>query len=106
MHSFAEFINAKPREIAICYSATQGLGVLSTCIDWVDRRKIIFDDYNFQIIDSGIKRILSDSAFNDRKNMCDQSAEKMGLECLCDRDIIDENLASIVTIISGFKFNI
>ena len=50
----------------------------------------LFDDYNFQIIDSGIKRILSDSAFNDRKNMCNQSAEKMGLEYLCDRDMIDE----------------
>ena len=45
--SFAEFINAEPQEIAICYSATQGLGVLATSIDWLVRRKIVFDDYNF-----------------------------------------------------------
>ena len=45
--SFADFINAKPSEIAICYSATQGLGELSTSINWLNRRKIIFDDYNF-----------------------------------------------------------
>ena len=46
-NSFADLINAKPQEVAICYSATQGLGVLSTSIDWLDRRKIISDDYNF-----------------------------------------------------------
>ena len=45
--SFAEFINAEPQEIAICYSATQGLGVLATSIDWRNRCKIISDDYNF-----------------------------------------------------------
>ena len=50
----------------------------------------LFDDYNFQIIDSGVKRILSDSAFNDRKEMCNQSAEKMGLKYLCNKDKIDE----------------
>ena len=50
----------------------------------------LFDDYSFQIIDSGKKRILSDSAFNDRKKMCNQSAEKMNLQYLCDKDKIDE----------------
>ncbi len=45
--SFAEFIGAKPHEIAICYAATQALGVLSSCFDYADRPVIVFDDYSF-----------------------------------------------------------
>ena len=57
----------------------------------------LFNDYSFQIIDSGKKRILSDSAFNDRKKMCNKSAEKMSLQYLCEKDKIgekDKNLLS------------
>jgi len=44
---FAQLIGAKPGEIAVCYSATQALGVLSSCFDWRDRPGIVFDDYSF-----------------------------------------------------------
>jgi len=57
----------------------------------------LFNDYSFQIIDSSKKRILSDSAFNDRKKMCNKSAEKMSLQYLCEKDKIgekDKNLLS------------
>lgn len=44
---FAELIGAKPGEIAVCYAATQALGVVSTCFDWRERSTILFDDYSF-----------------------------------------------------------
>lgn len=50
----------------------------------------LFKDYSFQIIDSGKKRILSDSPFNERKELCNKSAKKMGLKYLCDKDMIDQ----------------
>lgn len=44
---FATLIGAKPHEIALCYAATQALGVVSSCFDWRDRQTIVFDDYSF-----------------------------------------------------------
>ena len=44
---FAELIGAKPNEIALCYGATQALGVIASCIDWRDRPAVVFDDYSF-----------------------------------------------------------
>lgn len=46
--SFADFIGAKPLEIAVCYSASQTLGTLTTCFDWHDDRPcVVVDDYAF-----------------------------------------------------------
>ncbi len=46
--SFADFIGAKPGEIAICYSASQAMGTLATCFDWYgDRQYLVVDDYAF-----------------------------------------------------------
>jgi kynureninase len=44
---FAALIGAKPSEIAVCYAATQALGVIASCFDWTDRPAIVFDDYSF-----------------------------------------------------------
>jgi selenocysteine lyase/cysteine desulfurase len=44
---FAELIGAKPSEIALCYGATQALGVVASCFDWKDRPGVVFDDYSF-----------------------------------------------------------
>jgi selenocysteine lyase/cysteine desulfurase len=46
-HSFADFIGAKPNEIAICYAATQALGSLTTCFNWEDKSSVVVDDYSF-----------------------------------------------------------
>ena len=45
--SFADFIGAKPNEIAITYAATQALGTLTTCLDWNDRSSVVVDDFSF-----------------------------------------------------------
>ena len=44
---FAAMIGARPHEIAVCYTATQALGVLASCFDWKERPGIVFDDYSF-----------------------------------------------------------
>lgn len=44
---FAELIGAKPSEIAVCFAATQALGVIASCFDWRERPGIVFDDYSF-----------------------------------------------------------
>ena len=46
-HSFADFIGAKPGEIAICFAATQALGVFTSCFDWEQRPYVVVDDYSF-----------------------------------------------------------
>lgn len=45
--SFADFIGAKPAEIAIAYSASQAMGTLATCFDWQDKPGLVVDDYAF-----------------------------------------------------------
>jgi galactokinase len=64
----------------------------------------LFNDYSFQIIDSGKKRILSDSAFNDRKKMCNKSTEKMSLQYLCEKDKIGEKDKNLLSV-SEFKIS-
>jgi selenocysteine lyase/cysteine desulfurase len=44
---FAALIGANLKEIAICCSATQALGVIASCFDWRERPGIVFDDYSF-----------------------------------------------------------
>ncbi|MXN17808.1 aminotransferase class V-fold PLP-dependent enzyme [Pseudooceanicola sp. GBMRC 2024] len=44
---FATLIGAKPSEIALCYGATQALGVFASCFDYRTRPGIVFDDYSF-----------------------------------------------------------
>jgi selenocysteine lyase/cysteine desulfurase len=44
---FAAMIGAKPGEIALCYAATQSLGVVASCFDWRERPGVVFDDYSF-----------------------------------------------------------
>jgi|TARA_A100001011_G_scaffold83528_1_gene87274 galactokinase len=50
----------------------------------------IFDDYNFLIIDSNTKRILSNSEFNQKKELCLSAAKKMNLKNLCEKEFITE----------------
>jgi kynureninase len=45
--SFAELINARPSEIALCFAASQALGVLSSCLDFGSRPGVVFDDFSF-----------------------------------------------------------
>ena len=51
----------------------------------------IFDDYNFLIIDSNTERVLSNSEFNQKKELCLSAAKKMNLKNLCEKEIINEN---------------
>ena len=45
--SFAELINARPSEIALCFAASQALGVLASCLDFGRRPGVVFDDFSF-----------------------------------------------------------
>ena len=45
--SFAEFIGAKPTEIAVCYGATQALGIVTSCFEWDEKPVVVYDDYSF-----------------------------------------------------------
>ena len=51
----------------------------------------IFQDYQFLIIDSNTQRILSDSEFNKKKELCLNAAKKMKIQNLCAKTKIDEN---------------
>ena len=51
----------------------------------------IFQDYQFLIIDSNTQRILSDSKFNRKKELCLNAAKKMKIKNLCAKTKIDEN---------------
>ena len=51
----------------------------------------IFQDYQFLIIDSNTQRILSDSEFNKKKELCLNAAKKMKIQNLCTKTKIDEN---------------
>lgn len=44
---FARMIGAKPSEIALCYSASQALGMVMSAMDWQKRPAIVFDEYSF-----------------------------------------------------------
>jgi selenocysteine lyase/cysteine desulfurase len=45
--SFAELINADPGEVAVCFAASQALGVLASCLDFEHRPGVVFDDFAF-----------------------------------------------------------
>ena len=51
----------------------------------------IFKNYKFVIIDSNTQRILSDSSFNQKKELCYSAAKKMNVENLCVKSKIDGN---------------
>ena len=51
----------------------------------------IFKDYQFLIIDSNTQRILSDSEFNKKKELCLNAAKKMKIQNLCAKTKINEN---------------
>ena len=51
----------------------------------------IFKNYKFVIIDSNTQRILSDSSFNQKKELCYSAAKKMNLENLCVKSYINGN---------------
>jgi len=51
----------------------------------------IFKDYEFLIIDSNTQRILSDSEFNKKKELCLNAAKKMKIQNLCAKTKINEN---------------
>ena len=51
----------------------------------------IFKNYKFIIIDSNTQRILSDSSFNQKKELCYSAAKKMNVENLCVKSKIDGN---------------
>ncbi len=46
----------------------------------------IFEDFNFLIIDSNTKRILSSSEFNQKKELCLSASKKMNFENLCEKE--------------------
>ena len=50
----------------------------------------IFKDYKFVIIDSNTQRILSDSNFNQKKELCYSAAKNMNVENLCVKSKIGE----------------
>ncbi len=50
----------------------------------------IFQDYQFLIIDSNTQRILSDSEFNKKKELCLNAAKKMKIQNLCAKTKIDK----------------
>jgi selenocysteine lyase/cysteine desulfurase len=45
--SFAELINARPSEVAVCFAASQALGVLASCLDFGRRPGVVFDEFSF-----------------------------------------------------------
>lgn len=45
--AFATLIGAKTSEIALCCSATQALGMVTSALDWRERPTIVFDEYSF-----------------------------------------------------------
>ena len=45
--AFARLINARLSEVAICFSATQALGMVASAIDWQERPGVVFDDFVF-----------------------------------------------------------
>ena len=57
----------------------------------------IFEDYNFLIIDSNTKRILSNSEFNQKKELCHSASKKMNLNNLCEREIISKEDIEILS---------
>ena len=57
----------------------------------------IFEDYNFLIIDSNTKRILSNSEFNQKKELCHSASKKMNLNNLCEKEIISKEDIEILS---------
>lgn len=54
-------------------------------------------DYSFLIVNSGIKRELSSSLFNERKQECYNAASKLNIKFLCDLNQINNKYKSILT---------
>ena len=56
------------------------------------------ENYKFLIIDSGESRILANSEFNSRKILCENVANKLSLNYLCELSDLDEKLTKKLTI--------
>ena len=56
------------------------------------------ENYKFLIIDSGESRILANSEFNSRKILCENIANKLSLNYLCELSDLDEKLTKKLTI--------
>ena len=54
-------------------------------------------NYKFLIIDSGESRILANSEFNSRKILCENVANKLSLNYLCELSDLDEKLTKKLT---------
>ncbi|MDC3171641.1 galactokinase [Pelagibacteraceae bacterium] len=55
------------------------------------------ENYKFLIIDSGESRILANSEFNSRKILCENIANKLSLNYLCELSDLDEKLTKKLT---------
>jgi galactokinase len=55
------------------------------------------ENYKFLIIDSGESRILANSEFNSRKILCENVANKLSLNYLCELSDLDEKLTKKLT---------
>ena len=58
----------------------------------------IFPDYEFLVIDSNTQRILSDSEFNKKKELCLTAAKKMKIQNLCTKSKINENDIKLLSV--------
>ena len=56
------------------------------------------ENYKFLIIDSGESRILANSEFNSRKILCENVANKLSLNYLCELSDLDEKLTKKLTV--------
>ena len=45
--AFANLIDARPHEVAVCPSVSVALGSIASCFDWRQRRAVAFDDFSF-----------------------------------------------------------
>ena len=58
----------------------------------------IFQDYEFLVIDSNTQRILSNSEFNKKKELCLTAARKMKIKNLCIKSNINENDIKLLSV--------
>ncbi|MCH2169739.1 galactokinase [Myxococcota bacterium] len=74
----------------ICSVGREGQAVLIDCRNLDQRPVPLPPDTGIVILDTGTRRGLVGSAYNERRNQCEQAARALGVESL--RDISDEDL--------------
>ncbi len=57
----------------------------------------LMPDYKFAIIDSGESRILSNSNFNQKKNLCEVAAKKLNVNYLCEIKELNKDIQKQLT---------